>query len=162
VRWIVVAKSLSWLGDEVATVALMLRLQSHGAGAGAVSALLIANALPLVLFSGVVGQLVDRYDNRRLLVISSVAQALICGAVAFVHPTGAVLALVAALGIGQAVNGAGWQALLAAIVEGDDLTRAIGHTQVGRTAAGIAAPALSGLLVGLYGARVPLLLDAVA
>ncbi len=162
VRWIVVAKSLSWLGDEVATVALMLRLQSHGAGAGAVSALLIANALPLVLLSGVVGQLVDRYDNRRLLVISSVAQAVVCAAVAFVHPTWAVLALVAALGIGQAVNGAGWQALLAAIVEGDHLTRAIGHTQVGRTAAGIAAPALSGLLVGLYGARVPLLLDALA
>jgi len=162
VRWIIVAKSLSWLGDLVATVALVLRLQSHGAGAAAVSALLIANALPLLLLSGVVGQVVDRYDNRRLLVISSLAQAGVCAAVAFVHPTAAVLALVALLGVGQAVNGAAWQALLAAIVDGDDLTRAIGHTQAGRTAAGIAAPALSGLLVGLYGAEVPLLLDAAA
>ena len=58
-------------------------------------------------------------------------------AVAFVHPTWAVLALVATLGIGQAVNGAGWQALLATVVEGDTLTRAIGRTQVGRTAAGL-------------------------
>ena len=162
VRWIVVAKSLSWLGDEVATVALMLRLQSHGAGAGAVSALLIANALPLVLLSGPVGQLVDRYDNRRLLVGSSLAQAGVCAAVAFVHPTAAVLALVAALGAGQAVNGAAWQALLAAVVDGDDLTRAIGRTQVGRTAAGVVAPVVSGVLVGLYGAPVPLLLDAAA
>jgi MFS family permease len=162
VRWIVVAKSLSWLGDEVATVALMLRLQSHGAGAGAVSALLIANALPLVLLSGPVGQLVDRYDNRRLLVGSSLAQAGVCAAVAFVHPTAAVLALVAVLGAGQAVNGAAWHALLATVVDGDDLTRAIGRTQVGRTAAGIAAPVVSGVLVGLYGAPVPLLLDAAA
>jgi MFS family permease len=160
ISWVVVAKSLSWLGDEVATVALMLRLQTHGAGAGAVSALLIANALPLVLLSGVVGQLVDRFDNRHLLVISSVAQAAVCGVVAMVQSTPVVLALVAVLGIGQAVNGAAWQALLAAIVDGDALTRAIGHTQVGRTAAGIVAPALSGLLVGLYGARLPLFLDA--
>jgi MFS family permease len=162
VRWIVVAKSVSWLGDEVAAVALVLRLQSHGAGAGAVSALLIANALPLVLLSGVVGQWVDRYDNRRLLVISSLAQAAVCAGVAFVHPTWATLALVAALGVGQAVNGAAWQAVLASVVEGDDLTRAIGQTHVGRTVGGILAPALSGLLVGLYGAGVPLLVDAAA
>lgn len=160
VSWIVIAKSVSWLGDEVAMVALVLRLQSHGGGAGAVSALLIANAVPLVLLSGIVGQVVDRYDNRRLLVASSLAQAAVCAAVAFVHPTAGVLALVAALGIGQAINGAAWQALLAAIVDGDDLTRAIGHTQMGRTVGGIAAPALSGLLVGLYGAGVPLLVDA--
>jgi MFS family permease len=162
VRRIVVAKSLSWLGDTVATVALMLRLQGHGAGAAAVAALLIANAAPLMLLSGVVGQLVDRYDNRRLLVVSSLAQAAVCAAVAFVHPTAAVLALVAALGAGQAVNGAAWQALLAAVVEGDDLTRAIGHTQAGRTLAGVVAPAVAGVLSGLWGARLPLLLDAAA
>jgi MFS family permease len=160
--WVVVAKSLSWLGDEVATVALMLRLQSHGQGAGAVSALLIANALPIVLLSGVVGRLVDRYDNQRLLVISSLAQAATCVALASVTATPAVLGLVALLGAGQAVNGSCWQALLAAIASGDALTRAIGRAQAGQTVAGIVAPALSGLLVGLYGARVPLLLDAAA
>jgi MFS family permease len=95
-------------------------------------------------------------------VISSLAQAAVCAAVAFVHPTVAVLALVAALGVGQAINGAAWQALLAAIVDGDELTRATAHTQMGRTAGGIVAPALSGLLVGLYGAGVPLLVDAAA
>jgi MFS family permease len=160
--WVVVAKSLSWLGDEVATVALMLRLQSNGHGAGAVSALLIANALPIVLLSGVVGRLVDRFDNRLLLVLSSLAQAAVCVAVAMVSAPAAVLGLVALLGAGQAVNGSSWQALLAAIASGDGLTRAIGRAQAGQTAAGILAPALSGLLVGLYGYRLPLLLDAAA
>ena len=162
VPFVIVAKSLSWLGDLVAEVALVLRLQTHGAGASAVAALLIANALPIVLLSGVVGRLVDRFDNQRLLVASSFGQALVCAVLANVTATPALLALVAVLGAGQAVNAACWQTMLATIAEGDALTRAIGHTQAGRTIAGIAAPALGGLLVGLYGARVPLLLDAAA
>ncbi len=162
VSFVVVAKSLSWLGDLVAEVALVLRLQTHGAGAGAVAALLIANALPIVLLSGVVGRLVDRVDNQRLLLASSLAQAVVCGVLANVTATPALLALVAVLGAGQAVNAACWQTMLATIAEGDALTRAIGHTQAGRTVAGIVAPALGGLLVGLYGARIPLLLDAAA
>jgi MFS family permease len=162
VPFVVVAKSLSWLGDLVAEVALVLRLQAHGSGASAVAALLIANALPIVLLSGVVGRLVDRFDNQRLLVTSSLGQAAVCAVLADVTGTPTLLALVAVLGAGQAVNAACWQATLATIADGDALTRAIGHTQAGRTVAGIAAPALSGLLVGAYGARVPLLLDAAA
>src|SRR5437763_13836063 len=91
VSWVVVAKSLSWLGDLVAEVALVLRLQSHGYGAGAVAALLIANALPIVLLSGVVGRLVDRLDNRRLVVLSSLAQAGVCAVLAFATTTPVVL-----------------------------------------------------------------------
>src|ERR671930_6727 len=104
VSLIVVAKSVSWLGDLLAEVALVLRLQSHGAGAGAVAALLVANAMPIVLLSGVVG---------------------------------GVVALVALLGAGQAVNSACWQALLPTVVSGDALTRAIGRTQAGQMMAGI-------------------------
>jgi MFS family permease len=162
VSLVVLARSVSWLGDELATVALVLRLQSQGHGALAVALLLIANGLPIVALSGVVGRLVDRYDNRTLLVWSSLLQGLVCAAVATVDSAPAVLALVAVLGAGQAVNGASWQALLATLVDGDELTRATGRAMAGRTLAGITAPALSGLLVGLYGAKVPLLLDGVA
>jgi MFS family permease len=159
---VIVAKSLSWLGDLVAEVALVLRLQSHGAGAGAVAALLIANALPIVLLSGVVGRLVDGVDNRRLLLVSSLAQAAVCATLALVTAAPAVLGLVALLGAGQAVNNTCWQALLATAAGGDALTGAIGRAQAGQTVAAIAAPALSGVLVGQFGARVPLLLDGAA
>ncbi len=158
---VVGAKSTSLLGDEVAAVALVLRLQSHGAGPGAVAALLTATMLPMLLLAGVVGRLVDRYDSRRLLVTSSVAQGAVCTGLAFVDSATAVLMLVAALGAGQAVNGGTWQALLPAIAGKDGLPRAVGLSQAGTTAAGIAAPAIGGLLTGVYGARVPLLVDAV-
>jgi MFS family permease len=159
--WLVVlAKSVSLLGDELAAVALMLRLQSHGARPPAIAALLIAAMLPLLLLAGPVGRLVDRVDSRSLLVTSSLAQGGLCLLLAYTTGTTAVLGLVAALGVGQAVNGATWQALLPAIVGTERLPGAIGLTQAGTTMASIAAPALAGILTGLYGARVPLLIDA--
>jgi MFS family permease len=156
----VLAKSVSLLGDEVAAVALMLRLQSHGARPSAIAALLIAAMLPLLLLAGPVGRLVDRVDSRALLVTSSLAQGGLCVLLAYTSGTTAVLGLVAALGVGQAVNGATWQALLPTIVGTERLPRAIGLTQAGTTMAGIAAPALAGILTGRFGARVPLPLDA--
>jgi MFS family permease len=73
--------------------------------------------------------------------------------------TVAVLALVAALAAGQAFTATTWQALLPAIAGPADLTRAVGLSQAGTTVAGIAAPALAGLLTGAFGARIPLLVD---
>lgn len=156
---VVVARSVSLLGDEVAALALTLRLQSHGAGTAAVAALLVVALVPLVVLAPLVGRLVDSHDSRALLVISSLAQAGLCGVLAFQTGTAAILALVAALGCGQAVNGATWQALLPAIVGTERLPRAMGLAQAGGTVATIASPALAGLLFAAYGARVPLLLD---
>src|SRR6476646_568299 len=110
------ARAVSWLGDEVALVALMLSAQAHGRGAGAVAALLVANALPLVALAGPIGRLVDRYDNRVLLVASGAAQAAICTGLAFTTSQAVVLALLALLGGGQAINSATWSALVPALV----------------------------------------------
>lgn len=160
IAWIVVAKSTSWLGDAVAMVALTLRLQSHGAAA--VATLLIANALPIVALAGVAGRLVDRLDSRTLLITSSLVQAAACGLLVAQPGIAAVLALVAVLGASQVVNGATWQALLAAVAGADRLPRAVGLAQAAQNVAGIAAPAFAGLLIGWYSARVPLAVDAVA
>jgi MFS family permease len=154
------ARGVSWLGDEVAIVALMLSAQAHGRGAGAVAALLIANALPLVVLAGPLGRLVDRYDNRVLLVVSGAAQAAICTALAFTSSQPLVLVLLALLGAGQGVNSATWSALVPAMVRRDDLAAAVGKVQAATTLAGVVAPALGGLLYAGYGTRVPLLLDA--
>ena len=83
--WIAVgARAVSLLGDEVAMVALVLRLQAHGGGAMAVAGLMIANLTPIVLLTGVAGRLVDRRDNRTLLVTAGLAQAAVCSVLAFV------------------------------------------------------------------------------
>ena len=159
-RIVVLARAVSLLGDELALVALLLRTQGQGSGAWPVVALLLAGGLPLVLFAPLVGRLVDRADSRTLLLASGVGQLACCLWLAWLPSQPVLLALVAALGTGQAINSASWQALIPGIVGVDRLPAAIGVSQAASTVAGIAAPALAGLLTGLYGARLPLLLDA--
>ena len=159
-RLVIGAKAVSFFGDEVATFALVLRLQAHGAGAAEVAALLMANLAPIVLLAGVAGRVVDRYDNRRLLVVSSLLQAAVCGSMLLVSAPFALLTLVALLGAGQAVNGAAWQALLPALAGPGELSRAVSRSQAANTAAGIAGPALSGVLTGWLGVAAALSVDA--
>jgi MFS family permease len=156
----VIARPVSLLGDEAALIALALRMHDAGGGPGAIAVLFVAGMLPLVACAPLAGRLVDRYDSRQLLLWSGLAQAALCVVLAGIHAVPLTLALVAVLGVGQAVNGATWQALLPAMVDADRLPAALGLSQSARTAAGIAAPALAGVLTGRYGATVPLLLDA--
>ena len=152
------ARTTSLLGDYAALVALTLRAEHHGPWA--VSALLIAGFLPLVLMTPIAGLLADRLDSRTLLVTASAAQLLACLALASADSTSAILALVFVLGCGDAVAGATWTALLPGMVEADQLGSAIGIRQAAATTAAIAAPAIGGLLTGLAGSGLVLYLDA--
>jgi MFS family permease len=155
-----VARAVSLLGDELAAVVLVLRLQEDGAGSWAVSFLLIAGMAPLVLAAPLVGRLADGYDSRLLLVTSSVLQSALCAVLAFTDGLGPCLSMIAAIGVGQAINGTTWQALLPTLAGPERLPRALAATTTATTAAGVLAPALAGGLHELTGPRVPLLLDA--
>ena len=68
-------RSASRFGDEVALVALTLRLQASGAHPYEVALLLAAGLVPFVLLARVAGRLADSADSRRVLVCATVAQA---------------------------------------------------------------------------------------
>ncbi len=154
------ARGVSIAGDLIASIALALALQSAGAGGLAVSALMLAGVVPLVVLAPLTGRLVDRVDSRTLLVTVGFAQAVICAALAFTGPPFAIIALVALLACGLAVTQPALAALMPAMVGRDDLPRAAAITQTATSVGALAAPALAGLLVGQFGVRPPLLLDA--
>lgn len=159
--WIaVLAKAVSFFGDQVATIALLLRLQDAGGSAIAVAGLLMASLAPIVLLSPVAGRLVDRCGSRVLLATSGALQAALCTGLVFVSGTPATLALVALLGAGQAVNGATWQALVPSLVPAEELPRALGLGQAANTVGLIAAPAVAGVLTAWAGARPAIAVDA--
>lgn len=155
------ARGVTACGDFLAATALALALQSAGAGGLAVSGLLLAAALPLAVLAPITGRIADRVDSRTLLITAGIAQSGICVALAYAHGTALIIALVAVLACGLAVTQPTLSALLPAMVRREDLARASGINQTATTVGMLIAPALAGLLVGEFGPRVPLLLNAV-
>ncbi|MDP9798851.1 MFS family permease [Catenuloplanes nepalensis] len=156
------ARGVSVAGDLMAATTLALMLQSAGAGGFAVSGLMLAGVLPLVVLAPLTGRLVDRTDSRTLLVGVGLAQAAVCAALSFVTAPLLVVALVALIACGLALTQPTLAALLPAMVSREDLPRAMALSQTATSIGGLAAPVLAGVLVGQFGARVPLLLDAAA
>ncbi|GAA4438487.1 MFS transporter [Phytohabitans houttuyneae] len=153
------ARGISTCGDFLAATALALALQSAGAGGLAVSGLMLAAVLPLVLLAPLTGRLADRVDSRTLLVFAGAAQAAICVALAYADGTTLVIALVALLACGLAVTQPTLAALLPEMVRRDDLPRAMAVNQTAGAVGVLVGPALAGLLVGAFGTTVPLLID---
>ncbi|MFF5172704.1 MFS transporter [Micromonospora sp. NPDC000089] len=156
------ARGVSSCGDFLAATALTLALQSAGAGGLAISGLLLAATLPLVALAPLTGRLADRVDSRVLLVGTGLAQAGICVSLAYAKDPVLVMALVALLATGLAVTQPVLAALVPVMVRADDLPRAGALNQTAGTLGALVGPALAGLLVGQFGTRVPLLVDAVS
>ncbi|MFI5835146.1 MFS transporter [Micromonospora sp. NPDC051300] len=156
------ARGVSSCGDFLAATALTLALQSAGAGGLAVSGLLLAATLPLVALAPLTGRLADRVDSRVLLVTTGLVQAAICVALAYATAPLLVVALVALLATGLAITQPVLAALVPVMVRAEDLPRAGALNQTAGTLGALAGPALAGLLIGQFGTRVPLLVDAVS
>jgi MFS family permease len=154
------ARAASILGNVVAVTALTLDFHDRGIGAWAVAGLLAAGALPIVLLAPLVGLLVDLFDSRKLIVLSSLWQSAACVLLAFVEQPQVVLLLVVLNACGTAITNPLFLALVSAMVPERDLAPANSLQQGAVTIAMMAGPAVGGLLTGLTGgARVPLLLD---
>ena len=151
---------LSALGDWLAVTALALHLEETTGSGLAVAALFIALWSPLVVFAGPVGLLVDRFDSRRVVVLASIAQAVVATALAFTGSLGPLLVLTVLLGTANAVSQPAEFSLIPAVVPEARLPIANAHVETARFAGFAAGPLLGGILVGAGGTRLPLLVNA--
>ncbi|MGZ0150581.1 MFS transporter [Kribbella sp. WER1] len=159
IRLVLPARALSYAGDSIAMIALMLRV-SDGHGPAAVTALLLAFAVPTVVMIPFAGRIVDGYDSRTVLVWSGLLQVVAGVGLAFVHDLVHTLALVCVLQVGQAVAGPAWGALIPRIVGEELVGRTTGASQALIGVATLAGSAAGGVLVGWAGSRGALLVDA--
>lgn len=153
---------MSFAGDMLSATALLLVLQGRGAGGFAVAALLLAASAPLVLFAPLTGRLVDRADSRTLIVLAAIVQAACCVVMAYTRSAPLLVGLVALVATGAAITQPTFAALLPEMVRKEDLPRAVAVGQTAGSVGMLIGPALAGVLVGLYGQRLPLLLDGVS
>ncbi len=152
---------VSTFGDEVALVALTLRLQADGARPYEVGLLLAAGIIPLLFLSRLVGRLVDSHDSRRLLVVAGVLEVACTVPLVFVHSVVAIVALVAVLGAAASLAGSTWSALVPRIAGEDHVAEAVSAQQSLNALVLVGAPAVGGLLAGAFGTGLPLAVDAI-
>ena len=158
------AAGLSALGDFMAAFPLILHVQQTTGSAFAVSALVFALWGPVVLAAGLAGAIVDRFENRRVLIVASFAQAaVVAGMVAGADELWALLPLMALLGFGVAVSQpAEFSLVPAAAGPGGDVARANGLMETVRSLGFTVGPLVGGALGAAGMLRLALAINALS
>jgi MFS family permease len=158
------AAGLSALGDFIAVFPLILHVQQRTGSAFAVSALIFALWGPVVLAAGLAGAIVDRFENRALLIVVSLAQAAVVTAMlAGLDSLWALLPLMTLLGFGVALSQPAEFALVPAAAGPDvDAARANGLMETVRSLGFTSGPLIGGALGAAGLLRLALALNAVS
>ena len=151
---------LSALGDWLALVPLALRLEDTTDSGIVVALLFVAVWSPAVLLAGPAGLLTDRYEPRRVLLVVSLAQALVAVGLAFVGGSVAILALAALLGVGFALAQPAEFALVPAVAGEARLAVANGRVETARYIGFTVGPLAGGALAAAGGVRTAMLVNA--
>jgi MFS family permease len=160
-RALIAAIGLSSFGDELALVALALRVESLTGSAGMVALLFIVSALPHVLFAPISGWLTDRHETVKTLRWFSLGQALIAAALAFAVNLPLLFVLAFALGALASVTGPSVFALVPLLDEDDDISRTNSKIEIAKYTGWITGPLVAGLVTHQNSASAALLIDAV-
>ena len=159
-RLLVASNSLSALGDELALIALTIKVANLTDSGLAVAALLIVGLLPMVLFAPIAGFLVDRYETTETLALSVAVQAALAVGLAYTTSLPLILLLTFLLGAGASVSSPAVYTLVPVAVGEDRVTEATAYLETGRYIGMVAGPVLAGILAAGPGARAALLVDA--
>ncbi|NUT37422.1 MAG: MFS transporter [Hamadaea sp.] len=161
--WIAAGSSaVTGMGSFLVMTTLLLTLQEEGHGGLAVSALIIAESLPVVALAAVTGRLADRVDSRLLLLVAGVIQVAACFALSAAGGLALRITLLTLVFCGTAIVQPVRQALLMTMVTREDLPKASGITQTASTAGMIVGPALAGFAQDGLGTPTTLRIAAVA
>jgi predicted MFS family arabinose efflux permease len=142
------AASLGVAMADVAYPLAILAMTGSPAQAGLFGAVQTAGMLAAALPAG---QLADRHDRRRIVILSESCRALVTAAVVAGLVSGwlglpVLLAAAALLGVGQAVTGPARLLLVRATVPPEQLTQALSQDEVRMNGAQLAGPPLGGAL----------------
>jgi MFS family permease len=153
----------TWI-NATALAWLVLRLTDSGLALGAATALLF---LPVLLFGAWGGVLADRFDKRRILLLTQSAFAFIALVLWALVATDTVeLWMVYALsftnGLATAVDNPTRQSFYVEMVGEEALTNAVSLFSAAFTGARIVGPAIAGILISTVGIAICFLVDALS
>jgi DHA3 family macrolide efflux protein-like MFS transporter len=157
---------VSLVGSGLTSFALGLWVYQHTGSVTQFAFIGLFTVLPNVVLSPLAGALVDRWDRRRVMILSDAGAGLCTLIMAFLFLTNRieVWQVYLAAGASAAFGTFQWPAYSAAttlLVPKKHLGRANGMVQIGQAAAEILAPALAGVLVLTIRVQGILLIDFV-
>jgi predicted MFS family arabinose efflux permease len=155
-----VGQGISFLGDAVSAVALVILIVQITGSASAVGGALVARLLP-TLASPLAGVLADRLDRRAVLVANDLARAVLVLGIVFTRNLVVIYLLVFLMGLARTFFNPTIRAAFPSVVGGGDLTRANALISGTFSVSETAGPALGGVLVATVGVEVAFMLDSV-
>lgn len=156
-----VARIVSLTGDSLSLVALMLLVADRAGDALAVALLLLVGDFAPSLLSPVAGAISDRFDLKRVMIVSEVVQGGLILAIALTLPPLPVLLVLVALRAmaGQVFLPASRTAMPALVADAD-LPAANSLLGFGANGGEVLGPLIAAALVGVVGVPGVLLVDA--
>ena len=155
---------LSLMGSGLSGFALGVWVFQRTGSATQFAMIALAATLPAVLASPLAGVMVDRWDRRRVMILSDSIAALGTAALALLYWRGALelwhILVASALGATMgAFQGPAYQASVTLLVPKEQYGRASGMAQMGQALAGVLSPLLAGVLLVTIGVTGVLLID---
>jgi len=150
------AQIISLLGSGVTTVGLALFAYQLTGGVSATA--VIGNALTLrilafLLFSQPAGIIADRVSRKKILIAADLARFALLALFPFITAVWQIYALIFAINAVTAFFTPTFESSIPEVVGGEQYVKALSLSRVATDVEAVAAPALAGLLVALFGLR---------
>jgi MFS family permease len=152
-------QTISFVGDAVSMVALVILVVQLTGSASAVGGALVAHLLP-TFASPLFGVLADRFDRRVVLVVSDLVRATLVLGLVFVRDLILIYGLIFLMGFARTLFNPTIRAAFPSVVGEGYLARANSLIGGSFSASVTVGPALGGLLVAAVGVSGAFLLDA--
>ena len=155
------ARATSYVGDSVALTALLLRVEATVGVGVAVSALLLAHALPSSLLGPIAGAIADRVDQRSLMIWADLGRAVIFIVMAATLPPFSVLLVLMLLtALFEIVFRPAGRSAVPSLVPREQLMTANAWLGSALNAGVALGPLIGGFLVAAIGVRGALFVNA--
>jgi MFS family permease len=163
IRRIAVARAISYTGGAAAFMALNFEIFRITHSAGWLSATLFLTFGVVGLAGPLAGAIGDRFDRRRVMIVSDLCSAALCASMSFVHAPVWLLALAFLTAVAEAPFRAASSAAVPNLVEDPSLLGwANGLLALGLNSGVLLGPVVGGVLVAAFGAQAVFMANAVS
>jgi MFS family permease len=158
-------QAVSNIGDGVHRIAVMWWARQATGSNFVLVVVALATAVPTIVCAPLAGWLVDRFDRGRLMIAADLTRVATSGGLALLAFSGrlstvAVVILAIVASAAGSVFSPAYLASITMLVPADERARANSMVGVNEAIAGIAGPAVGGLILGLWGTSSALWFDA--